>query len=249
LAEDNPVNQRLAVGLLEKRGYAVVVAADGGETLTALERESFDLVLMDVQMPELGGYETTAHIRAGERQTGRHLPIIAMTAYAMKGDRERCLANGMDGYVSKPILAANLFQAIDEVLTARNAPERGPLAVFDRAASLERTGGDEQLLGEIAELFAAECPKRLQEIREAVARRDAPTLERAAHALRGSVSNFCAVATVAAVEVLETMGRTGNLDGSDAAFATLEKALRELTPALARLTAGGAGPSRSQIET
>jgi CheY-like chemotaxis protein len=116
LAEDNLVNQRLAVGLLEKRGHAVVIAADGKQALSALEREPFDLMFMDVQMPEMGGFEATARIREREMKTGRRLPIIAMTAHAMKGDRERCLASGMDGYISKPIGAAELSQAIDETL-------------------------------------------------------------------------------------------------------------------------------------
>jgi PAS domain S-box-containing protein len=152
LAEDNLVNQRLAVGLLEKCGHAVVIAADGKEALAALERESFDLMFMDVQMPEMGGFEATACIRDREKKTGRHLPIIAMTAHAMKGDRERCLASGMDEYISKPVLAAELIRAIDEVLAAGNQDLTAPAneraaTVFDQAASLQRAGGDEQRLG------------------------------------------------------------------------------------------------------
>jgi CheY-like chemotaxis protein len=241
LAEDNLVNQRLAVGLLEKRGHAVVIAADGSQALAALEREPFDLMFMDVQMPGMGGYETTTRIRATEKATGKHLPIIAMTAYAMKGDRERCLASGMDGYVSKPILAAELFRAIDEVLAVSGpcltVPANAPAArIFDHAESLERTGGNEQLLGEMAALFAAECPKRMQEIRESIAGQDAAGLERAAHTLRGAVSNFSAPAAVAAVSELETMGRAGVLEGAAGAYEVLEAALQQLNPALARLT-------------
>jgi signal transduction histidine kinase/DNA-binding response OmpR family regulator len=112
LAEDNAVNQRLAVRLLEKRGHTVAVANNGREALSALERGAFDVVLMDVQMPEMGGFEATAAIRERERQTGDHLPIIAMTAHAMKGDRERCLEAGMDGYVSKPVQARELWEAL-----------------------------------------------------------------------------------------------------------------------------------------
>jgi CheY-like chemotaxis protein len=113
LAEDNTINQKLAVRLLEKRGHSVVVAGNGREALTALERESYDVVLMDVQMPEMDGFEATAAIRAREKESGRRLPIIAMTAYAMKGDRERCLAAGMDGYVSKPLQPRELFEAVE----------------------------------------------------------------------------------------------------------------------------------------
>jgi signal transduction histidine kinase/CheY-like chemotaxis protein/HPt (histidine-containing phosphotransfer) domain-containing protein len=241
LAEDNPVNQRLAVGLLEKRGHTVAIAADGNQALAALEREPFDLMFMDVQMPKMGGLEATALIRAREKQTGKHLPIIAMTAYAMKGDRERCLASGMDGYMSKPILAAELFRAIDEALTrgGHGLPVHAngvATKVFDQVASLERTGGNEELLGEMAVLFAAECPKQMLEIREAIARQDAAVLERAAHTLRGSVSNFCAPAAVAAVGELETMGRKGVLQGATVAYEALATALEQLQPALARLT-------------
>ncbi len=246
LAEDNLVNQRLAVGLLEKRGHAVVIAGDGKQALAAVEREPFDLMFMDVQMPEMGGFEATARIRATEKTTGRHLPIIAMTAYAMKGDRERCLASGMDGYVSKPIQAAELFRAIDEALAVSDhrltvPANRLAANVFDHAGSLERTEGNEQLLGEMAVVFAAECPKRMQELHEAIARQDAARLERAAHTLRGSVSNFCAPAAVAAVSELETMGRAGVLDGASVAYEALETALQQLKPALARLTDRRAG--------
>ena len=121
LAEDSLVNQRLAVGLLEKHGHTVVVARQGREAVATLQSQSFDVVLMDVQMPEMDGFEATAAIRHQEKRTGRHVPIVAMTAHAMQGDRERCLASGMDSYVSKPISAVQLFQAIESVL----APSQG----------------------------------------------------------------------------------------------------------------------------
>src|SRR5262249_24412805 len=114
VAEDNAVNQRLVVRLLEKQGHETVVVTTGKAALAALERQPFDRLLMDVQMPEMVGFEATAEIRILERGTGRHLPIIAMTAHAMKGDRERCLESGMDGYVSKPIQARELLQAVAE---------------------------------------------------------------------------------------------------------------------------------------
>src|SRR5262249_15178665 len=113
LAEDNLINQKLALRLLEKQGHTVVVVADGHEALAALECTRFDVVLMDVQMPGMDGLEATASIRRAEQVTGRHLPILAMTAYAMKGDRERCLAAGMDGYLSKPIRAQELFEMLE----------------------------------------------------------------------------------------------------------------------------------------
>jgi CheY-like chemotaxis protein len=123
LAEDNVVNQRLAVRLLEKQGHMVFVACDGVKALVALERDRFDVVLMDVQMPVMDGVEATAAIREKEKRTGDHIPIVAMTAHAMAGDRQRFLGSGMDGYVSKPVRSQELFDAIETVL----APAAGPI--------------------------------------------------------------------------------------------------------------------------
>jgi CheY-like chemotaxis protein len=116
LSEDNLVNQKLAVRILEKRGHEVVVAANGRQAIETYEREWFDLILMDVQMPEMDGIEATRYIREREKERGGHIPIVAMTAHAMKGDRERCLEAGMDDYVSKPIKPEQLFSVIDEVV-------------------------------------------------------------------------------------------------------------------------------------
>jgi CheY-like chemotaxis protein len=116
LAEDNHVNQILAVRLLEKRGHHVQVAGDGREALEKLKTADFDLVLMDVQMPVMGGFEATAAVREMEKGTGKHIPIVALTAHAVKGDRERCLAAGMDGYIGKPIHPEELFQQIEALI-------------------------------------------------------------------------------------------------------------------------------------
>jgi len=122
LAEDNVVNQRLAVRILEKRGHKVVVVDDGVKALAALERDRFDLVLMDVQMPSMDGVEATAAIRKRESAAGDHIPIIAMTAHAMSGDRQHFLENGMDGYISKPVHQEELFEVIESVLSLGTAP-------------------------------------------------------------------------------------------------------------------------------
>ena len=127
LVEDNAVNQMLAMRLLEKQGHSVAIANNGREALVFLERESFDAALMDVQMPEMDGFEAAAAIREREKSTGQHMPIIAMTAHAMQGDRERCLAAGMDGYTAKPIQAQRLFDTLDEILSA-SALKPGDLA-------------------------------------------------------------------------------------------------------------------------
>jgi CheY-like chemotaxis protein len=118
LAEDNLVNQKVAVRFLEKRGHTVVLAESGNTALDAWRKQTFDIILMDIQMPEMDGFEATSRIREHEKSTGQHIPIIALTAHAMVGDRERCLAAGMDDYVSKPIDAADLFAAIDRLLPA-----------------------------------------------------------------------------------------------------------------------------------
>jgi CheY-like chemotaxis protein len=136
LAEDNAVNQTLAVRLLEKRGYAVSVAGDGQAAIAAFEKDSFDLVLMDIQMPGMDGFETTAKIREKEKLSGKHTPIIAMTAHALKGDQERCIAAGMDGYVSKPIRTSELLSAIDTQLASkRSAQTIDSAALFDPVVS------------------------------------------------------------------------------------------------------------------
>ncbi len=130
LAEDNPVNQRLVMRLLEKRGHSVTVVENGREALSAVARELFDVVLMDVQMPVMDGFEATAAIRAAEVPTGAHIPIVAMTAHAMKGDRERCLAAGMDGYVAKPIQPRELFEVLSDVVPPPAGVETKATAAF-----------------------------------------------------------------------------------------------------------------------
>jgi CheY-like chemotaxis protein len=123
LVEDNAVNQALALRLLQKRGYIVAVAGNGRQALAALEKEEFELVLMDVQMPEMDGFEATTAIREREQSSGRHIPIIAMTAHALKGDKERCLSAGMDAYTSKPIRPSELFATIEEILAKNDAQD------------------------------------------------------------------------------------------------------------------------------
>ena len=247
LAEDNAVNQRLASRLLEKRGHTVEVAANGREALLRLcppatskdnGREiPFDAVLMDVQMPEMDGFEATAAIRAHEQVNGGHLPIIAMTAHAMKGDRERCLAAGMDGYVAKPLQAQELFEVVEGYF--RNAaPVVEKLATqseespFNLADALRHVGGDKDLLKELLQLFAVECPQLLASIREAIDHSDAVLLRRAAHSLKGAVSNFGAPAVVAAAQRLELLGQQENLLEAPAACARLQETLDRVQPDL-----------------
>src|SRR5262249_55598040 len=158
---------------LKKRGHQVVVVGNGQEALAALDRQSFDAVLMDVQMPEMDGFEATAAIRARESAIGVHTPIIAMTAHAMKGDRERCLASGMDSYVSKPLRPQELFDVLEHLVPAAPAQpiaaeaSARPPAV-DLAKASGRLGGDVELLKELAGLFLDECPKWMAQIHQAI---------------------------------------------------------------------------------
>jgi len=245
LAEDNVVNQRVAVRLLERRGHSVVVAADGREALAALEAHEFDLVLMDVHMPHVGGFEATARVRRREARSGRHVPIVAMTARAMKGDRERCLEAGMDGYVAKPVREAELWGAIEAAL----APDRGgpPPAgptdcpgvrhLPDEDELLAHAGGDAALLAELAGLFLAEGPRLVEEVGAALRDSDAQGLQLAAHALKGTLAHFCAPAAIDAARTLEAMGEGGDLDGSARAFASLVREVDRIGPTVRRLAA------------
>jgi two-component system sensor histidine kinase/response regulator len=239
LAEDNLVNQKLAVRLLEKQGHTVVVAANGREAVEVVGREPFDLVLMDVQMPEMDGFEATAAIRQAERGTGQHIPILAMTAYAMKGDRERCLDSGMDGYVSKPIQPRELGEMINKLVARDGSAEKQeapvPTSVLDRDEIRERLGGDTKLLHELIEVFFEDCPRMWQSVRDALSQGDALKLRRAAHTLKGSVGVFGAQAARAAAERLEQLARTGDLQSAAEAVAQLEAELERLKPTLLEL--------------
>jgi signal transduction histidine kinase/CheY-like chemotaxis protein len=252
LAEDNAVNQRLAIRLLEKQGHTVAVAATGAAAAAALEQATFDLLLMDLQMPEMDGFEATALIRAKEKPTGRHLPIVAMTAHAMKGDRERCLAAGMDGYVSKPIHAKELFETIANLAppTASAAPpppDRGPAeADFDQAAALARLNNDPDLLQELATAFLDEAPRMLQDVRAAVAAADAPKLRRCAHSVKGAVAIFAEGGAYQAALALEALGQVADFADAARALASLEQELQRLYPALARLTPKGEKARRQE---
>ncbi len=240
LAEDNPVNQRVAVRILNKHGYSTTVANNGKETLQALAREPFDLVLMDVQMPEMDGFEATRAIRLEEAATGKHLPIIAMTAHAMKGDRERCLAAGMDDYVTKPIQVPDLLRAIQNAVTTSSPAAAKPTTavnspskcIFNREAALERVEGDEEFLAEVVELFLTDSMTRMNEIRAAVAADDGPRLQRAAHALKGAAGYLAAESTCAAALRLEEIGASGDCSFAPAALELLERELQHLSLAL-----------------
>ena len=213
LAEDNAVNQRLAASLLERRGHRVTIAPNGREALAAMARLAFDVVLMDVQMPEMGGFEATAAIRKKEESTGAHVPIIAMTAHAMKGDRERCLAGGMDEYLTKPLDSRRLCALVESLVSTSRAPRDDASMMTEQV--LARVGGDHELLAEISRLFVDDAPQHLERIRAALDARDGDSLRRAAHALKGAAANFDADGVVNAARALEEMGRSGSFEDHD----------------------------------
>ncbi len=239
LAEDNVVNQHLTIRMLEKHGHRVTLAVNGREGLAILRERAFDVVIMDVQMPEMDGFETTAAIRKHESAKGlRRVPVIAMTAHAMKGDRERCLEAGMDDYVSKPIRPKDLFAAIDRQMglappvAAIPAAESAGTDVFDMADVLTRFEGDKTAVAETVRLFLDECPRWRLGLRQAVARRDAARVTREAHNVKGALGSVGAHRATEVAGNLEDMGASSDFDSMDAALVSFEKEMALLIEAL-----------------
>ena len=255
VAEDNSVNQRLAVRLLEREGHAVTIAGSGQEALDSferhqLDRSQFDLILMDVQMPDMDGLEATARIRESERGSGHRVPIVAMTAQAAESDRLRCLESGMDAYVTKPVHVPDLMRMIETVVpesimpgansmnsdtTSDEASVENQLQQLDESLALSRVGGDVDLLKEVVELFLDDYPSTFEKIKGAVTSCDATALEHHAHSLKGSVSTFGANRAFEAAFTLEKQGRSGDLSGAPDGLAQLEQALEALRPELVLL--------------
>jgi two-component system sensor histidine kinase/response regulator len=254
VAEDNAVNQQVAVGMLERAGHEAVVAANGREALALLEQQAFDLALMDVQMPELDGLETTTAIRERERAAGGHLPIVAVTAHAMKGDAERCLAVGMDAYLAKPLQPRELTTAIERALgrAARSAaPAPGgdslqPCGVVDLARLLERVGHDRAALARLVAVFREDSPQQLARVRAAIRQNDAAALRAAAHAIKGAVANFAAPGATEAALRLQRMGEKDDLAEAEATLARLEQEIEKMLAALSPRAARRASSERPQ---
>jgi two-component system, sensor histidine kinase and response regulator len=245
LAEDNLVNQRVAMRFVEKLGHEIHVVGNGQLALDALKTTPFDVVLMDIQMPVLDGVKATVALRQREQSTGRHTPVIAMTAHAMSGDRDRCLAKGMDDYLSKPIQVTLLAAALARVTAeSRGATERGepePTGsassppterVCDLKAALEGVDGEGDFLKELTEVFLATTPDMLAELKRAVELADADEVNHLAHALKGSVSNFSAHPSFSAALQLERISLEGDLQGSEAAYNDLLREIEKLSEVL-----------------
>ena len=256
LVEDNPVNQEHAAAVLGKWGHHVVRANNGREAVSLVGSESFDIVLMDVEMPEMDGYEATRAIREMEARTGRaRVPIVAMTAHAMSGDREKCLQAGMDEYVSKPLRPKLLLQVIEQLVprdsdpagaerqrppadTPKPAPQAEPTATpleMSREELLSRVGGSEQMLEKIVAVFLESCPANLREIEQALAAGELNGLERSAHRLKGSLGILGPPSMFELAERLEMMARKGDAQAAEQIYRQLVPAVQALQAALAQL--------------
>jgi len=254
LAEDNPVNQKVAVKMLENLDYDVAVAANGREALDALAHTTYAAVLMDVQMPEMDGYEATAEIRRREEGSPRHTPIIAMTANALAGDREKALEAGMDDYLAKPVRPAKLNAVLERWVppiegtpeTTGESPEGAgnghapPESPMDPAVvdSLRELGGDD-MLADLVELFLEDAEPRLAALGEAVKADDASAVERVAHSLKGSSGNMGAHGMSRLAAELQYIGASGDLSKAPESLRSLEAEFERVRPALAALARNG----------
>jgi CheY-like chemotaxis protein len=224
VAEDNTVNQVLILRMLEKLGHTAAVVASGRKVLSVLEEEPFDVVLMDIQMPEMDGFEATAAIRRSEAETPgrRRVPIIALTAHALKGDRERCLAAGMDDYLFKPVKQEDLSMALTGLPGGPAGRLADPHPPFDLSLALRHASGDRDLLREMLVLFAKDYPVRIQTLREAVQRADPEEMTRAAHALKGTLLVLGAATAASLAERLEALAGEGRVEEAGALVRALE---------------------------
>ncbi|MCS6975450.1 MAG: response regulator [Gemmatales bacterium] len=233
LAEDNPVNQRLMVRLLEKDGHHVTLAKNGREAVAAHERDQFDVILMDLQMPEMGGIEAMKLIREREATSGKRTPIIALTAHALKGDREKCLEAGMDGYVSKPVQPAALRAEIARVLGSdaeqpAEAENECGTPILDLDTVLERLDGDTQLLEELLTLLLQDARQDLERLRAEVPARNSEEVRRIAHRLKGAFSSLCVERAAQATREIEQAVRDGQWDAVARHVEILEQAVNDL---------------------
>jgi PAS domain S-box-containing protein len=244
LVEDTPANQKVVSSVLSKRGHMVTVAQNGREAVNLVQSGNFDVILMDVQMPIMDGFQATAAIRSIENGSPQPTPIIAMTAHAMRGDREKCLAAGMDAYLAKPIDVQELLAMVEGVRRDESGDTKAELkkaaglataaqpGVVDIEAAMQRLAGDMDLLRELATMFAEDAPQLLEKLEQGINERDASQVRRAAHSLKGLAANFGAARCVSVAQELELLGKQGTLDPAPPALATLRECLVELDAAL-----------------
>ena len=239
LAEDNIINQKVALKVLEKLGYRADVAVNGAETIKALEMIPYDIVLMDMQMPEMDGLEATIEIRKQEALTAqsKHIPIIAMTAHAMNSDKEMCLKAGMDDFLTKPIQPGELGETIARWIPKNAAAARQDrigdklseeASVFDRTALLNRVDGDKAFCQEIISMFLQDVPKQIESLENTISKKDTALIDRQAHTLKGASGNVGAVSLQAAAMHLEMAGKNGDLSRATEMLDTIKKEFEKL---------------------
>jgi two-component system, sensor histidine kinase and response regulator len=238
LAEDHVINRKVAVAMLRGIGCEPTVVVDGREAFAAWESGPFDLILMDIQMPEMDGFAALAAIRAREREAGCRVPIVALTAHAMKGDRERCLEAGFDDHLAKPIRADDLARVIARWTSRAPDVAHASASDFDREAALDILGGDGKLLSEVVGLFLDDCPRLFGSIDEAIRRSDATTMKGLAHTVRGVAGTFALTAMGEAAGSLESKGKSGCWDGVVDDFDELRRAFDRVRPDLEGIAAG-----------
>jgi PAS domain S-box-containing protein len=248
VVEDNEFNQEVAANLLKKWGHVPTIVGDGKSALVAFEVGRFDLILMDVEMPEMDGFAVTQALRAREQGSNTHVPIIALTAHALKGDRERCLSAGMDAYVSKPVRGGELAKVIDDLLAPAGQPQKATHVpppdfgnVFNLSTALAVANGDEQFLMRMVEMFGNQSGKLLGEIQESIQRGDAAAIKRAAHTFKAQVSSFGSQRASQAAIRLEDLTGSGDAAALQTAFLELKQAINTLQQALNKQFKGGEG--------
>jgi PAS domain S-box-containing protein len=243
LAEDNPTNQCVATSLLRRRGYEVLTANNGKEALEAYRSRHFDLILMDVQMPEMNGLEATIAIRKLEKSTNRHIPIIALTAHSMESDRVQCLAAGMDAFISKPLNVHEFFAIVGKYALAAETPVHppqvcvpDPTGLVDTHELMSHFEGDLDLLREASELFRISCSKLLPRLRTEIQNGDPASAARTAHTIKGSASNFGCAACVEAARAIEHLAKADDIGTALRACDTLESEIERVLPILMNLS-------------
>jgi CheY-like chemotaxis protein/HPt (histidine-containing phosphotransfer) domain-containing protein len=264
VAEDNATNQLVAVGVLQKLGIAADVAANGAEAIRALETRPYDLVLMDVHMPEMDGYEATRGIRGPESRVLDHgIPIVAMTANAMRGDRERCLEAGMDDYLSKPVSPQELEQSLRRNLrrkdlgpsaatngTARDGPsavsDESPPPVFDKAGLMQRLTDDENLAGSVVRVYLAEAPSQIRGLSDGLDAGDGAGVVRHSHNIKGASANVGAEAVRRLASKMEESARGGDLAGVQTLMPDLLAGFEAFGKAVSQEFALEAGPAQEE---
>lgn len=244
LAEDDTINQKLVMHIINKQGHQLTITKNGSEVLNAIAKDKYDAILMDVNMPVMDGYEATANIRKKEKETGGHIPIIALTALAFNEDRVKCLEVGMDDYVSKPVSGTELFKTINKHVhiserrntraTENKVKSMDDDTVFDKEKALEGAGGDESLLKELVDMFLREHSGHISSLKEAVDNRNSEALQKSAHKFKGAVVNFGAGAAFAITLKLEKMGRGKILDGVEETYSLLVKEIDRLASELSK---------------